>query len=51
LLLQVLGPERALDPHLQPGLLFELFDERLFCLTVLGPVDGDGLEKSLQVIK
>jgi predicted Zn-dependent peptidase len=29
----------------------ELFNERLFCLTVLGPVDGDGLETSLQVVK
>ncbi|MCJ7640342.1 MAG: insulinase family protein [Desulfobacterales bacterium] len=29
----------------------ELFDERLFCLTVLGPVDGDGLEKSLPIVK
>jgi predicted Zn-dependent peptidase len=29
------------------SLASDIFDERFFCLTVLGPMDGNGLEKSL----
>jgi len=29
------------------GLASDIFDDRFFCLTVLGPMDGNGFEKSL----
>jgi hypothetical protein len=40
------GIDGVMEEHVRQ-LASELFDDRLFCLTVLGPVNGNGLAKRL----
>ena len=36
----------AVDEEMVRSLARDIFDERFFCLTVLGPIDGDGFKKN-----
>lgn len=44
---RVLGGIDEVEEDMVRSLAKEIFDERFFCLTVLGPVDGKDLDKNL----